>query len=284
MSSDIMSEAPIAALRDAAITREPDRYFAATLAPRAIRADLITLAAFAAELANIPAQVREPLAGEIRLQWWRDALGNRGGEVAPGHPVAVAMRATIARHTLPGEVVDAVIGSYADAVHGERPVSEPALRNLMAAGEGGLFKLAARICAGDAGRDMDWIEESAGLAYGLARALVRLPSEGTARLPIPRSLLSDDALAWAGPESESPQLAAAVGALIALARTAHDGVTPALAKMSWAKRVAFLPLAMVRPNLSALETWLQRRGTVPGEPTPIGRLLRIAWARASGRL
>jgi hypothetical protein len=125
MSSDIMSEAPIAALRDAAITREPDRYFAATLAPRAIRADLITLAAFAAELANIPAQVREPLAGEIRLQWWRDALGNRGGEVAPGHPVAVAMRATIARHTLPGEVVDAVIGSYADAVHGERPVSEP---------------------------------------------------------------------------------------------------------------------------------------------------------------
>jgi phytoene synthase len=277
-----MSEAPIAALRDAAITREPDRYFAATLAPHAVRADLIALAAFAAELANIPAQVREPLAGEIRLQWWRDALGNRGGEAASGHPVAAAMRATIARHRLPAKVVDAVIDSYADAVHGERPVSEQALRNLMAAGEGGLFSLAARICAGDAGHDTDRIAESAGLAYGLSRALVRLPSEGTSRLPIPRSLHSDEGLAWAGPESESPQLAAAVGALIALARTAHEGVTPALAKMSRAKRLPFLPLAMVRPNLRALETWLQRRSAGSGEPTPIGRLLRIAWAHASG--
>ena len=279
-----MSEAPIAALREAAIAREPDRYFAATLAPRAVRADLIALAAFAAELANIPAQVREPLAGEIRLQWWRDALGEAGAETASGHPVAAAMRTTIARHRLPAEVVDAVIDSYADAVHGERPVSEQALRRQMAAGEGGLFRLAARICAGDAGPDLDGIAESAGIAYGLSRALVRLPSEGAGRLPIPRSLLSDEALALAGPDTESPQLAAAFGALIAIARAAHDGAASPLAKMSRGKRLAFLPLAMVRPNLHALETWLQRRGTVSGEPMPIARLLRIAWAHASGRL
>jgi phytoene/squalene synthetase len=194
------------------------------------------------------------------------------------------MRATMARHALPAEVVDAVIDSCADAVHGERPTSEQALRTRMAAGEGGLFNLAARICAGDVGSDADRIAESAGLAYGLSRALMRLPSEGAARLPIPRSLLSDEALALPGPDSENPQLATAAGALIALARMAHDGVAPPLAKLSRVKRLPFLPLAMVRPNLRALETWLQRRGTVPGEPTPIGRLLRIAWARASGRL
>jgi len=279
-----MSEAQIAALREAAIAREPDRYFAATLAPHAVRADLIALAAFAAELANIPAQVREPLTGEIRLQWWRDALGDVGAEAAAGHPVAAAMRTTIARHALPAEIVHAVIDSCADAVHGEHPASEQALRRHMAAGEGGLFRLAARICAGDGGYDTDRIAEAAGLAYGLSRALPRLPSEGAARLPIPRSLLSDEALARAGPDGVNPQLTTAVETLITLARTAHDGVAPPLAKMSRAKRLPFLPLAMVRPNLRALETWLQRRGTVPGEPMPIGRLMRIAWAHASGRL
>lgn len=282
MSSAPTSEAPIATLREAAIAREPDRYFAATLAPHAARADLIALAAFAAELANIPTRAREPLAGEIRLQWWRDALGDRGAEGAAGHPVAAAMRATIERHTLPTEVVATVIDSYADAVHGERPVSEPALRKHMAAGEGGLFSLAARICVVDFGGDLDEIAESAGLAYGLSRALLRLRSEGTARLPIPRSLLSDEALA--GPDSNSPEQAAAIGALIEIARAAHVGAVSPLAKMSRGKRLAFLPLAMVRPNLQALETWSQRHGTVSGEPMPIARLLRIAWAHASGRL
>lgn len=72
-----MNAAPLDTLRQAAIAREPDRYFAATLAPEARRYDLIALTAFAAELANIPTQVREPLAGEIRLQWWRDALAEK---------------------------------------------------------------------------------------------------------------------------------------------------------------------------------------------------------------
>lgn len=279
-----MSEASIAALRDAAITREPDRYFAATLAPQNIRADLITLAAFAAELANIPAQVREPLAGEIRLQWWRDALGNAVPEAAAGHPIATAMRATIDRHALPSEIIVAVIDSYADAVHGERPVNEQALRARMAAGEGGLFSLAAHICAGEAGHALDQSAATAGLAYGLSRSLARLPSEGTQRLLIPRTLISDEVLAQSQTDAASPHVADAVAAMIALARTAHEDVVPSIAKMTRVKRVPFLPLAMVRPNLHALETWMQHHGAAPTERSPIGRMLRIAWAHARGRV
>ena len=87
-------------LRDLAISGEPDRYFAATLAPAVLRYDLIVLAAFAAEIARVPGQVREPLAGEIRLQWWRDALIGGSSEAAAGHPVATAMRATMRRFGL----------------------------------------------------------------------------------------------------------------------------------------------------------------------------------------
>lgn len=278
-----MNEAPLDALRDAAIAREPDRYFAATLAPAAIRYDLVTLAAFAAELANIPMQVREPLAGEIRLQWWRDALAADGAEAAAGHPVAVPLRAVIARHALPADILGAIIDSYADALHGDRPAEEAALEAHMAAREGGLFWLAAQIADADHAGDIRDITRAAGIAYGISRALVRLPAEGAARLPIPRSLLSDDEFAEASTGAATPRLASAISTLGHLTRTALSDVAPQLAKMSRVKRLPFLPLAMVRPNLRALETWVQRGGTAPIEPLPISRLLRITWAHARGR-
>jgi len=278
-----MVEGPLDALRDAAVAREPDRYFAATLAPAAIRHDLVTLAAFGAELANIPLQVREPLAGEIRLQWWRDALATNGAEAAAGHPVAVPLRAAIAHHALPAEILDAIIDSFADALHGDRPADETALAAHMAAREGGLFQLSARIVGVSEIGDIQPITRAAGLAYGISRALVRLPAEGAARLPIPRSLLSDDELAESGVDATTPRLASALSALGDLARTALSEIAPQLAKMSRAKRLPFLPLAMVRPNLHALETWVRRGGAASIEPLPIGRLLRIAWGHARGR-
>ncbi len=279
-----MTTAPLDALRQAAITREPDRYFAATLAPEALRYDLIALTAFAAELANIPTQVREPLAGEIRLQWWRDALASNGDQAAAGNPIAVAMRDAIARHGLPVEIIDGVIDSYADALHGERPANEQALRDHLSAGEGGPFRLAARISAGSETGELWPISRTAGLAYGLSRALLRLPSEGAARLPIPRTLLSDADLAETAADIKSPALTAAIAALIQIARGAMAEITPQLAKLSRVQRLPFLPLAMVRPNLRALEAWLQRGGSTAIEPLAISRLLRMTWAHASGRL
>lgn len=277
-----MAETPLAALRDAAIAREPDRYFAATLAPAALRYDLIALSAFAAELDNIPTQVREPLAGEIRLQWWRDALAAKGDDAAAGHPVAMALRTTIARHDLPTAIVESVIDSYANALHGDRPADDRALRAHFAGSEGGLFQLAARICGGVDAREIEDVARAAGLAYGLPRALLRTPGEGPSRLALPYSLLSDADLADEAPDN--PQLVAGIARLCDMARATLLEIAPKLAKMSRLQRLPFLPLAMVRPNLHALEAWSKRRGAESAEPLQIGRLLRITWAHAWGRL
>src|ERR671937_1120993 len=77
-----------------------DRFLAARLAPRKARRDLIALAAFMGETARIAATTRQPLVGEMRLQWWRDALSATSGE-ATGNPIAEALRETIERHALP---------------------------------------------------------------------------------------------------------------------------------------------------------------------------------------
>jgi phytoene/squalene synthetase len=69
-----------------------DRFATALFAPGPARERLFALYALNIELANIRTQVREPQAGLIRLQWWREVLdGGRDAEARP-HPVAWAAR------------------------------------------------------------------------------------------------------------------------------------------------------------------------------------------------
>ncbi|MGD9769012.1 MAG: squalene/phytoene synthase family protein, partial [Pseudolabrys sp.] len=50
------------------------RYLSALYAPEPARGHLYALYAFDAEIAKIGDIVHEPMAGEIRLQWWRDVI------------------------------------------------------------------------------------------------------------------------------------------------------------------------------------------------------------------
>lgn len=80
--------------------RDPDRYLATLYAPEDKRPALFALHAFSLEVASVRERVREPLAGEVRLQWWRDVIvaGAEGGQ---GSPVAEALARTIVDHGLP---------------------------------------------------------------------------------------------------------------------------------------------------------------------------------------
>src|SRR5271156_4393338 len=78
-----------------------DRWLASLFIPADKRAYVRALYAFSLEIAGIAARVSEPMLGEIRLQWWREALvGERAAEAA-AHPVAAAVRATIGKFDLP---------------------------------------------------------------------------------------------------------------------------------------------------------------------------------------
>lgn len=63
--------------------RDPDRFRAAMVTPVEARAVLLPLYAFASEVARAAWVTGEPLIANMRLQWWRDALG----EIAAGGPV-----------------------------------------------------------------------------------------------------------------------------------------------------------------------------------------------------
>src|SRR4029077_5903770 len=92
---------------------DKDRYLAALFAPADKRGPLFALYGFNHEIASIRDRAREPMPGEIRLQWWRDVLnGERAGEAA-ANPVAGALLDGMARFNVPVTPLLNVIEAHA---------------------------------------------------------------------------------------------------------------------------------------------------------------------------
>jgi len=90
------------------------------VADAGLRADLIALYAFEAELMAIPARVTQPLLAEMRYVWWREQMdGVFAGDARKGHPVLEALADVVGRHGLDRAPFDALIEAHIGRVHGE---------------------------------------------------------------------------------------------------------------------------------------------------------------------
>jgi phytoene synthase len=78
-----------------------DRYLACLLMPAERRGAVAALYAFNAELARVRDLIREPLPGEIRLQWWRDFIDRPEQGENLANPVAAGLHHAIQDHGLP---------------------------------------------------------------------------------------------------------------------------------------------------------------------------------------
>lgn len=86
-----------------------DRYVCALFAPDAAREALFALYGFNIEIAKTREAVSEPMLGQIRLQWWREAIGGIYAGTPRAHEVVEALAAAVAAHDLPREPLDALI-------------------------------------------------------------------------------------------------------------------------------------------------------------------------------
>ena len=100
---------------------DPDRWLSSRFAAdERLRADLIALYAFEAELLAIPTRVTQPLLAEMRYVWWREQMdGVFAGVPRKGHPVLEALTDIVARHGLDRAPFDALIEAHIGRVHGE---------------------------------------------------------------------------------------------------------------------------------------------------------------------
>jgi len=160
---------------------DPDRWLASRfIADTRTRADVIALYAFNNELARIAESVHEPLMGEIRLTWWREAVEEIfAGGAMRHHPVVEALAGAVRRRGLARAPLDAMIEARFADLEPEILAEEAALDGYLDGTAGAVMALGAAITAATA--DAEALRPVA-RAWGLA-GLLRLRQAGVARLP-----------------------------------------------------------------------------------------------------
>ena len=133
-------------------TYDYDRYFTATFAPADIRRGLLALYAFNLEIASARERVSEALLGEIRLQWWRDAVCEIYNGSVREHAVAAELAAAIETFSLPKTSFDRMIDGRGFDMDEEAPEDINAFGKYISATSGELTYIGFRIC-GVSGKD-----------------------------------------------------------------------------------------------------------------------------------
>jgi phytoene synthase len=231
-----------------------DRFLSSLFAPAEQRGALHALYAFNVEVARVRDVAREPLPGEIRLQWWSEVVGGERREEANANPVASALLAVIERNQLPTATLQILIEARRFDLYDEPMARLADLEAYARHTSSALLALAAQILGGE-GQGAEAVADAAGIAQAIAGLLSAFPLQASRRqLYVPLDLLerhgAEPADIFAGRSSKN--LRAAFAELQDVARShlreAHDSITA----LPQAALPAFLPVAVVRPSLDRL--------------------------------
>jgi phytoene synthase len=266
--------------------RDLDRYYASLFAPAEKRSHLHALYAFSSEVARVREAVSAPMPGEIRLQWWRDAIaGDARGDVQ-ANPVALALDDTIGRFKLPRAAFLDLIDARVFDLYDDPMPSRADLEGYLGETASAPVRLASLILAG--GEDPGAAEAAghAGLAWGatgLLRALpwhahqgqVYLPADMLARHGVTR----EDVVMGRG----GPGFVAALADMRALAREHLAAVARLRSSIPPAIAPAFLMLALVPGYLAAMERPGYDAFRTPVDQPSWRKLATLWWATRRGR-
>jgi 15-cis-phytoene synthase len=248
-----------------------ERYAATLFVSPEQRRALLALFAFNIEIARIREQISQPLAGEIRLQWWSDLLEGLAHGEAEANPVAAEVLRAIDRHALPLEILSGMIDAHRFDLYDEPMQTMEELEHYLVHTASALFSLGALVLGGEAGR---LPVRDAGLAYSLARIIAALPahaSRGQMYLPL-------DELSRAGVAPEdvfagrpSPELHRLLQELAGRARTHLQSARAQLAGSEGPVRI-LLPLALVDRKLKRLLSGGYKPFDPPQDPSNLATL------------
>ena len=227
-------------------------HYAATLfVPADRRRSLLALYAFNAEVSRVHEHVSQPLPGEIRLQWWTDALAGQGHGDVESNPVAAELLLAIRTHDLPVERLTKLVDAHVFDLYNDPMPDLAVLESHINDTASTLLALAARIL-GHASEPIEQAADHGGLAQGVVRLIATLPYDSAKR----RMFIPQDMLIANGGSAEevyagklTPPIRATLDQLIAGAQEQLATAMARLPEMPAEARRAFLPLALVAKDL-----------------------------------
>ncbi len=263
-----------------------DRYRAALFAPRPQRDHLLSLFAFNVELARVREEVSEAMLGEIRLEWWREALERSQNGQVIGHPVADALALARRRCVLPGDLLADMIDARLSDLAATPMPDQSHLEDYLARTAGTVFQLAGYIL-GQRDARAAHLARHAGIAFGLAGIMRALPvHRASGLLMLPRAELS--AMGVQTSDVRAGNVTEALKGELARLREVAEAHRAVAAKEFAALpprvRPAFLPLALVRGQLRALaQPGRDPLRELPA-PQPLSGFWRMWRANLTGRI
>lgn len=259
---------------------DPDRWLTALFAPDSRRAGLLALYAFNSEIARARETVTQPMIGQIRLQWWREAWDGIRSDTPRQHPVVLALH----RHCrgLDMEQVAALIDGREADMEDAPPADTTALLSYAEATSVPLMKLAVQ----QLGASVDEaVVRPAGTAYaltGILRATPHLIAQRRVQLPaalLGAHGLTPDAVVQTDCSASLPAVIAEVAnEADRLLREARR-VKPARAALP-----ALLPAVLAGLHLKALKTSGYNPAVAEARVTPLAKQMALLWSSLRGRL
>lgn len=162
-----------------------DRYLIALFAPPDKREVLFALIAFNHELARIRESVTEPMLGQIRLQWWREAVTEALAGKPRRHDMLEALAA--AHSALSEGKLEEMLEGREIELESEPPATLEHFREYAASTSGALAEAMAIALAGDDDGTGRAAARAVGTAYGMIGLLRSVPfhaRRGRVLLPV----------------------------------------------------------------------------------------------------
>jgi phytoene synthase len=234
---------------------DKDRYIASLFSSKEARPHLWSLYALNYEIARIRDLVNSPPPGEIRLQWWAEAIESiyAGGRV--DHPVVTPLAEAIAQGALPKAAFKNLIEARRFDLYNDPMPSLAQLEGYLGETSSAIIQLAALCLAGPDAVTAASAAGYAGVAYGIAGLLRVLPLHRVrGQCYLPRNLLEAEGL--------SPEDVMAGRGGPAMFRVLQNLCSIASARLAEARALrgeipkaalpAFLPVAVLDEHLAYL--------------------------------
>ena len=165
-----------------------DRYLTVLQAGAADRAGLFALYAFNIEVAKTREVVSEPMLGEIRLQWWREAVEELYTGTPRKHDVVLGLADLMGHTDLPQAVFIDLIDAREADLYDTQPETLAELEAYAARTSGALQRLAAMALGGDAVGQT--AAEQVGTAWALTGLMRAIPFHfAGGRIFMPKQML-----------------------------------------------------------------------------------------------
>jgi 15-cis-phytoene synthase len=235
---------------------DKDRFLASLFAPADRRPHLFALYAFNIEISRVRETSHNALPGEMRLQWWRDALSGRGYGSVTANPVATALLDTMVRYRLSATPLLGLLQARSFDLYDEPMPTLAEFESYACSTSSSLIEFAASILVGGTSASSIEPARHAGLAYAIAGLLRALPVHAArGQVYLPADVLERHGAArqdiFAG--TATWQLRAALAEMRLLARRHLAALNEGINDIPAAAAPAFIPVALVPPLLARME-------------------------------